>query len=98
VGFVNEPVAGFLMPDKAAFLLEFKLQLVGERLEIMRVIAGIFFHPLGERTARPVGFLRTFVQFYAKKIFRRANPGRIVVHPKAAPRAWVSKIADGTNS
>ena len=35
----------------------------------MRVVTGVFFHPLGERAARPIGFLRTLVQFHAEKFF-----------------------------
>ena len=35
----------------------------------MRVVARVNFHPLSERTLRPVGFLRAFVQLHAKKFF-----------------------------
>src|ERR1051325_5592499 len=37
-GVVNEPGARFLVPGEAAFLLKFKLELVGERAEVMRVV------------------------------------------------------------
>ena len=54
------------MPGKAAFVLEFDLQIIRERFEVTRVIAGIIFHALGEGTPRPIGFLWTFLQFHAQ--------------------------------
>jgi hypothetical protein len=35
----------------------------------MRVVARVNFHSFRQRTPRPIGFLRTFVQLHAEKIF-----------------------------
>jgi hypothetical protein len=54
---------------RGGLFLEFKLQPVRERFQIMRVVARVNFHPFGQRTPRPVGLLRTFVQLHAEKFF-----------------------------
>ena len=57
------------MPGKAPLGFQLKLQLVRQRLQIMCVVARVNFHPLRQRSPRPVGFLRTLVQLHAKELF-----------------------------
>ena len=73
----NQPRAGFLVPGEPSHLLKFKLQLVGERFEMMRVVAGVGFHLFGERTPRPIGFLRGLVQFHAEKFFHERTQAKM---------------------
>ena len=67
---------------------QFGLEAVGERLEVTRVVAGITFHPLGQRAQRPVGLLRPLLQLHAQVASRPGRRGRTGARPAAARRAW----------
>ena len=94
---VNEPGAGFLLPGEPVLLLEFRLQLVRERLKVMRVVARVTLHALGERPPRPVGFLRPFLQLHPQIMFNQMAQAKLAM-PSNRAASMVSKIAPGTNS
>ena len=54
------------MPGQPPSGLQFRLQAVGERLQVMRIVPGVAFHPLRQRAHRPVGFLRALLQLDAE--------------------------------
>ena len=56
------------MPREAAFLLQPLSQNIRERLQMARVVPRVVFHPLRQRSLRPIRFLRTFFQWHAEKI------------------------------
>ena len=65
----DEPGATFLMPREPVFGGEFGAHFFFQRLEETRVVAGVFYHARRERTLRPIGFLRPFVELHAEKFF-----------------------------
>jgi len=40
--------------------------MIGERLEVVRIVAGVAFHALGQRAQGPVGFLRAFLELHTE--------------------------------
>src|ERR1017187_5637956 len=64
---LDEPRAGFLLPDQPPAGLQFWLEAVRERLEVMCVVTGITFHPFGQRAQCPVGFLRPLLQLRSEE-------------------------------
>ena len=60
--------ATLLVPSEPTFLLQFSRKEIHQRLKVMSIITGIRFHSLGQRTSRPVGFLRAFLQRDTEKL------------------------------
>ena len=78
------------MPCQPAWL-EFKPQFVGQRFKVMRVVAGVLFHPPGERAPGPIGFLQAFFKFHARDIFPPDGCNRTGGGRPAARQAWCRK-------
>ncbi|MGC3958867.1 MAG: hypothetical protein QM813_13295 [Verrucomicrobiota bacterium] len=81
------------MPFEAAFGLQFRLEPVGQGLEIMRVVAGVRFHAGGQRAHRPVGLLRPFFQLHAQMFLHEVAEAKLADAQQAGGQHGVENRA-----
>ena len=73
----NEAGAGFLVPIEAAFGFEFFLELVGQGLQIMSIVPGVFFHLLGQGPKGPIGLLGAFFELNTQVVLDEVHEAEL---------------------
>ena len=90
--------AGFPLPAQAIPGFQIGFQTIGQRLQVMGVVARVGFHPFGQRPPRPIGFLRAFVEGHAKVFGHEMCETELAVSEQTAGQHGVEDGARGTKS
>ena len=59
------------MPGQPPLGFQLRLQVVGEGLQVMRIVPGVTFHPFRQRPHGPIRFLRPLLQLDPKVILNQ---------------------------
>src|SRR3954470_16384463 len=88
----NQASTGLLMPAEAAFSFQLRTEPISQRFEEAGIVASIDQHSLGQRAHGPIGFLRTFFQFYPKNFFNQKTEAELA---KTEQTGRQHRIEDG---